>query len=220
MFALLPVRTTFLATPSLPLVVPRAVFDEFGWTPSRVLEWRSPDSPLVIGPLDADLPLGMAFVLRQSWPAIPTELARLHVGRRYELGDELALAPYGIDDATDQLFAERRDAHATFWLATDNLNALFWALHDWAHFHNHGPFVERTATELQCDVSALCWLRLNRERIPLGDHAWESWCEQVRAVHRARCEHEPPGVALDDSILLDAARLRTLAESLEPAMQR
>lgn len=205
-------RVTMLETPPLPLLVHPSVFDAFNWEPSTVLEWRTPGEGIEINRLDGDLTLRLAFVLRQPWDVLPTELARLHTGRGYGLKDELALAPYGIDDATDQLYAHRRPAREVFWLAADNLNALFWGLHDWAHFHNHGEFTERAATELQCDASALAWLWRNRARVPLSDQDWESLREQVLAEHHRRCEHEPPGVPIDATVLEDSARLKALAE--------
>ena len=203
-------RIEQLETPPLPLLVPASVFDAFGWQPSSLLEWRTPGSTIARGDLDPELPLGFAFVLRQAWGAVPTELARLHVGRGYDLGDELCLAPYGIDDATDQLFAHRRPAREVFFLAADNLNALFWALHDWSHFHNHGPFDERTATELQCDAAALAWLWKNRARLPLPDDDWEQLRAAVVALHERRLRDEPPGVALDDDVLRDPRLLQRL----------
>ena len=84
---------------------------------------------------------------------LPRELARLHAFG-YGLEEEWALAPYAIDDATDLLFEKRTTPNGTLWLAADGLRALAWGLHDWAHFHNHGPFEERAWTELQCDASA------------------------------------------------------------------
>lgn len=210
-----PPRVTLLETPPLPLLVDPRVFDAFNWQRSTTLEWRAPsDRPFELNALDPDLPLRMAFVLRAPWDALPMELARLHTGRGYELADEWALAPYGIDDATDQLFAHRREAREVFWLAADNLNALHWGLHDWAHFHSHGAFEERTATELQCDASALAWLWRNRARVPLSDDAWEAHRAAVDAVHRARLAREPPRVRADHGLLGDAARLRALAEAL------
>ena len=205
-------RIELLETPPLPLLVPAGVFDAFRWQPSSLLEWRTPEPTIALGELDPELPLGFAFVLRQPWAAIPTELARLHVGRAYGLGDELCLAPYGIDDATDQLFAHRRPAHDVFWLAADNLNALFWALHDWSHFHNHGPFDDRTATELQCDAAALAWLWKNRGCLPLPEVDWLRLHAAVVALHERRLRDEPPGTPLDDGVLRDPRRLRCLVE--------
>ena len=102
----------------------------------------------------------------RAW--IPRELARLHAFG-LGLGDEEALAPWAIDDATDGLHARRCRPREVFWLAADNMNALFWGLHDWAHFHNHGPFVERAENELQCDVAALAWMWRNRDAIGISD---------------------------------------------------
>ena len=211
-------RTTLLETPPIPLIVDPRTFDAFAWNASHVLEWRTPGDVVEINALDPDLPLRMAFVLRAPWGDVPTEIARLHVGRApYHLADEPALAPFGIDDATDQLFFQRRDAHATFWLAADNLNALFWALHDWAHFHNHGEFDERTATELQCDTTALAWLWRNRSVVPIDDETWESVRLQVLAIHERRLVNDPPGVAFDDTLLRDSKALRRMAETLSNA---
>ncbi len=96
-----------------------------------------------------------------------------------------------------------RDA---LWLAADNLNALFWGLHDWAHFHNHGPFEphQRAWTEVQCDASALVWLWINRRDVPLSEPAWERLREQVVRLSRKRFEDD--GASFDEG-LLDAARL-------------
>lgn len=132
----------------------------------------------------------MVFVLHADgadWPGafLPRELARLHaIG--LGLGDEDALAPWAIDDATDGLYARRLRPRDVLWLAADNLNALFWGLHDWAHFHNHGPFVEVAWTELQCDTSALAWLWINRDRVPLSEAAWERVRREVEALARGR----------------------------------
>ncbi len=211
-------RTTVLDTPPVPRVVDASVFDAFAWNQSTVLEWRTPHDGIEINALDPDLPLRMAFVLREPWSAVPTELARLLVGRKgYDLVDELALAPYGIDDATDQLFAARRDAHATFWLAADNLNALFWALHDWSHFHHHGAFEERTATELQCDTAALAWLWLNRDRVPIGDHDFDALREQLLVIHARRDADDPPTIPTGAPLYADRAALVRFAESLRTA---
>ncbi len=110
----------------------------------------------------------MVFVLREPRAFLPMELACLHA---FGLGlvEEMALAPYGIDDATDGLYEYRVRPGDAMWLAADNLNALVWGLHDWAHFHNHGPFEARAWTELQCDGTALAWLRRNAGAIGLDD---------------------------------------------------
>jgi hypothetical protein len=210
-------RVVQLRTPALPLLVDPRVFDGFAWQASTVLEWRTPGAAIELNAFDPDLPLRMAFVLRTPWDALPTELARLHAGRGYGLTDELALAPYGIDDATDQLYAHRRAAHEVFWFAADNLNALFWGLHDWAHFHNHGAFTERAATELQCDASALAWLWLNRAQVPLADDRWEILRGEVARAHGALRAAEPPSVAADPRVLAEPRRLIELATRAEAA---
>jgi hypothetical protein len=105
-------------------------------------------------------------------------------------------------------------AREVFWLAADNLNALFWGLHDWAHFHNHGEFEERAATELQCDAAALCWLWLNRAAVPLPDAAWDRLRAQVYAAHLRLREERPPTVAADPAVLREPARLIALAQGL------
>lgn len=136
---------------------------------------------------------------------LPRELARLHAPG-YGLNEEWALAPYGIDDATDLLFEKRALPNETLWLAADGLRALTWGLHDWAHFHNHGPFEERAWTELQCDVSALAWLRINREKIPGFDHAaWERTRAAISSIAQTRFDDEEkafdPNLLASDSIL-------------------
>jgi hypothetical protein len=72
------------------------------------------------------------------------------------------------------------------WLAADNLNALFWGLHDWAHFHNHGPFDERAWTELQCDAAALAWVRGNRAVIGIDDRSVARLETEVMELCRKR----------------------------------
>src|SRR5262249_47510996 len=135
-----------------------------------VLEWRRPHSELVIGnaPIGAENPPGLVFVMREPLDWLPSEPAHLHAFG-YGLADERALAPWAIDDATDLLFERRKRPRDAFWLAADSLEALFWGLHDWAHFHNHGPFDQPAMTELQCDLVALAWLQANaEERIGIG----------------------------------------------------
>jgi hypothetical protein len=184
------VRTVHLRTPPAPCVVPAHVFDAFGWCMSDELEWRCGESrwdPTTR--VDGSDPARMVFVLRQPCHFLPSELARLHA---FGLGlaDEEALAPWAIDVATDELFARRAQPSRLLWLAADNLNALFWGLHDWAHFHHHGPFEERAWNELQCDTTALAWLRMNLEHVPLARHAWDGLRAQVEGVSRGRFDAE------------------------------
>jgi hypothetical protein len=123
------------------------------------------------------------------------------------LTDEDALAPWAIDDATDELYAHRVRPGDALWLAADNLNALFWGLHDWAHFHSHGPFEQRAWTELQCDATALAWLWENRTLVPLAEAAWDRARRDVAVLGRARFAGER--LALDEA-LLEAPRLQAL----------
>jgi hypothetical protein len=129
---------------------------------------------------------------------LPQELAALHA---FGLGltGEMALAPYGIDDATDELYARRVRPRDVLWLAADNLNAIFWGLHDWAHFHNHGAFEERAWTELQCDAAALAWMWINREAIGITDDVWTRARAEVERVSAKRFAAE--GKAFDAKVL-------------------
>lgn len=180
-----------LATPPTACIVPQGVFDAFGWCASDELEWRR--KPAYFDdctPIDGADPARMVFVVHAHLPAgerafLPRELARVHA-TGLGLDDEEALAPWAIDDATDGLHAQGRRPRDILWLAADNLNALFWGLHDWAHFHNHGPFVQVAWTELQCDASALAWLWANRDRVPLSAAVWERVRNEVTSLSRAR----------------------------------
>jgi hypothetical protein len=204
-----------LATPPVACLPPAdlepPVFDAFGWCESDFLEWRSPAGTRTgmwdgMPILDGADPRRMVFVLHGRCDFLPRELARLHaVG--LGLGDEEALAPWGIDAATDELYAHRVRPRDALWLAADNLNALFWGLHDWAHFHNHGAFEQRAWTELQCDASALAWLWRNRDAIGLASETWERLRVEVAELSRGRFASE--GKALDEG-LLEAGRMREL----------
>jgi len=175
-----------LETPAPACLAPPGVFDAFGWCQSDHLEWRRPASRWDdIGRLDGSDPARMVFVMRRPCSFLPWELARLHaIG--LGLTDEVALAPWAIDDATDELYARRMRPRDVLWLAADNLNALFWGLHDWAHFHSHGPFEERAWTELQCDATALAWLWVNRDVVRLEERGWERIRLEAEALSRAR----------------------------------
>ena len=211
-------RVVHLATPPIARLVPADVFDAFGWCASDVLEWRSPAGPRRgwdgCARIDGADPARMVFVLREPEegaaevaPFLPRELARLHA---FGLGlrDEQALAPWAIDDATDLLWEHRVRPADALWVAADNLNALFWALHDWAHFHNHGPFVQRAYNELQCDAAALAWLWKNRGVVRLEQDAWEQVRRDVVELSRGRFAAE--GVAFDEGPL-EAGRIQSLA---------
>lgn len=198
-----------LATPPAARLVPEGVFDAFGWCDSDGLEWRSPAGAWDDAtPIDGSDPARMVFVTRPGAAAfLPRELACVHA---FGLGltDEEALAPWAIDDATDELYARRVRPRDALWLAADNLNALFWGLHDWAHFHSHGPFVERAWTELQCDATAVAWLWENRARVPrMTESTWERVRQSVAALSRGRFAGE--GLVLDEAVF-DARRLQAL----------
>jgi hypothetical protein len=204
-----------LATPPTPCIVPEGVFDAFGWCASDELEWRRPPARWdVATPIDGSDPARMVFVMHprhgpDRGAQLPRELARLHAPG-LGLGEEEALAPWAIDDATDELYARRVRPRDVFWLAADNLNALFWGLHDWAHFHNHGEFVEVAWTELQCDASALAWLWANRDRLPLDDTTWERVRREVEGLSRARFATGGIRRTEDALDLLASARIQAL----------
>jgi hypothetical protein len=215
-----PVRTVVLRTPQLPCVVPPDVFDAFGWCASDVLEWRhtttrrgnaakaeGTESAANHARLDGSNPPGMAFVMRRPLGFLPCELARLHV---FGLGleGEMALSPWAIDDATDRLYEQRARPRECFWLAAGDINALFWGLHDWAHFHNHGPFTQRAWTELQCDLSALAWLWINRYAAELDEGVWEAMRSQAESLSLTRFATD--GLVFDAK-LLGASRIANLA---------
>ena len=196
----------FLETPPLPRIVPADVFDAFGWCDSERLEWRRPADGGSSGrgarawdestPIDGADPARMVFVMRAECTFLPRELARLHA---FGLGleDEWALAPYAIDDATDELHARGVRPADLLWLAADNLNALFWGLHDWAHFHNHGAFEphQRALTEVQCDAAALSWTHRNRRAIGVSPARWVRMKEEVLALSASRLASD--GVRFD-----------------------
>ena len=200
-----------LLTPPVPLLTPGGVFDAFGWSPSARLDWGRPAARA----LDRDTPVtsanppGMVFVMREECTFLPRELAALHVA---EMGftEEWALAPWGIDDATDLLFEHRAAPGELLWLATGSIAGLFWGLHDWAHFHNHGPFEERAWTELQCDAAALAWMWTNRAAIGLSEEEWERVRAEALSVGRARFAEEGKPF---EAVWMAAERLWTLVPS-------
>lgn len=214
----LTVRVLSLATPPLPLLVAAETFDAFSWVASEVLELRCPGDALTLNELDDALPLGMAFVFRAPFAPLPAELAWLHTGRAQakSLGitDETCLAPYALDDATDALFAHRQPPGETFYLAADNVNAVYWALHDWSHFHNHGSFDDRPSTEYQCDAAALAWLWINRAQLPLPDAHWERLRAGAVECHRRLRAERPETRCPERTLLEDADALQRMAESL------
>jgi hypothetical protein len=193
--AVMPPTIQTLRTPPVARIVPDGVFDAFAWCVSDRLEWRRPRGPWdTETPIDASNPERMVFVLhshlaaadRELWPR---ELARLHV-TALGLGEDEALAPWAIDDATDRLYEHGTRPRDVFWLAADSLRALFWGLHDWGHFHSHGPFEQVAWTELQCDATALAWLWANRGRLELGEATWQRALLEVATVCRERFDAE------------------------------
>ncbi|MBX3190803.1 MAG: hypothetical protein KF819_27645 [Labilithrix sp.] len=182
----------------MPCVVagraPGPVFDAWGWCASDVIAWRRLDpwsASSTESSIDGKNPADLVFVLHEDADCtfLPRELARLHaIG--YGLTNEWALAPWAIDDATDLFFEHGVRPRDVLWLAAPSLDALVWGLHDWVHFHNHGPFDQPAMTELQCDLVALAWLRLNREAIGVGDREIERVACDLAALSRSRFANE------------------------------
>lgn len=208
-------RAHLLAVPPVPCIVHASVFDAFGWHTSDTLEWLHLDRPADTVELpSSENPPGLAFVIRgdaRAFPFLPWELCELHVPRiGLPLGSRM-LAPWAIDDATDLLYETRTPPGNALFLATTSVAALFWGLHDWAHFHSHGPFEERAATELQCDVTALVWLRLNAAITGIDEATWERTREAAVGLTRARATQE--GVTLDEN-KLSCEHLLALVDAL------
>lgn len=186
-----------LQVPPLPNVTPAGVFDAYGWCESRHLEVLLPDEGLAeelcIG---ADNPPGFAFVFRGPTFGLPHEPGELHLPGLLETGSQV-LAPYAIDDATDGLYEQRLTPSDVFFLAVTRMDALHWGLHDWCHFHNHGPFEQRAWTELGCDRAATRWLQLNAHA--LGIEAAQR--AQLESSVRALCTQR----FADEGILIEVS---------------
>ena len=211
---------TRLATPPIPCIVHANVFDAFAWHPSESLEWLTRDGLGVRELPSSKNPPGLGFVLRGeagAFPFLPREDAHLHLPGVPLAEGATMLAPWAIDDATDLLYETRTPPNDALTLATTSLAALYWGLHDWAHFHNHGDFVERAANELQCDCAALSWLWINRAAIGLSEARWSRLRGEVLDAHRDRCQRLPPAAAMNSSFLEDELKLCALAESLVTA---
>jgi hypothetical protein len=194
------VTTRMLRVPALPRVVRDGVFDAWSWCESDTLEWRCPSIHASMlehatFTITGDNPPNLAFVMKRACTHLPSELAQLHAFG-YGLTDELALAPYAIDDATDVLHERRLSPRDVFWLAASSLDALLWGLHDWVHFHNHGPFEEPAMTELQCDLVALAWLRLNANEVGVSKASLDAAARGLAdlSAQRFREEAVPPPV--------------------------
>ena len=183
--------TLMLDVPPMARVVPDGVFDAWSWCNSDVVEWRRPAGTSLVSaaPIEGQNPPGLVFVMREECELLPRELARLHAFG-YGLDGELALAPYAIDDATDLLHEHHLRPGDVFWLAASTLDALLWGLHDWVHFHNHGPFDQPAMTELQCDLVALAWLRLNAPRIGLEATTLDKVARDLALLSRRRFQEE------------------------------
>jgi hypothetical protein len=210
-----------LETPPLPRLAPDGVFDAFGWCASDGIDWGRPSGRVLDTGMEVTSanPPGMVFVMRGDVAFLPRELARLHA-TEMGLEEEWALAPWAIDDATDSLFERRARPGEHLWLAASSVASLFWGLHDWAHFHSHGPFERRAWTELQCDVSALAWLEVNRGALePLGVDAgvMERVRREAEEVARARFAEEASEIDRFDASFFAPARLRAIAASIAVA---
>lgn len=191
-----------LATNDDDRALEERVFDAWAWCASDVLEWRTPMASQTLDKsvsLSAENPADLVFVFREGADSsfLPRELARFHA-RGYGLDEEWALAPYAIDDATDLLYERRVAPRELFWLAAASLRALVWGLHDWAHFHNHGPFDEPSHTELACDLVALAWLRINRESVGVDDEDLERVARELAALSQARFLREGKSAPVSD----------------------
>jgi hypothetical protein len=203
---------TILSTPPAPRIVPEGVFDAFRWCDSDELEWRRPDAWDRHAEVTASNPPGMVFILRHECDFLPRELGRLHAPG-LDLEEEWALAPYAIDDATDALHARRVTPGRLLWLAAADLAGLVWGLHDWSHFHNHGPFEARAMTELQCDAAALVWLSINLASVGIDEAAWERVRCALAVVAAARFAEER---ASFDPAWLARERLIEIANAISP----
>ena len=113
---------------------------------------------------------------------LPKERSELHDPRI----PGWALAPWAIDDATDGFYEHRARPREILSLHAPSLPAIVWGLHDWAHFHNHGPFDDPPMTELQCDLVALAWVRLNADALRLTPTDLEDVRADLACLARSR----------------------------------
>jgi hypothetical protein len=184
-----------LQTPPVACIVPENVFDGFGWCASASLRVRSAQAQLRCGAADIDAltsdnPAGMLFIVHGACPQdLPLESAEGHTSHA-ALNAAQVLAPWAIDDATDSLFATRTAPHSVLSLWTRDFAGLYWGLHDWSHFHNHGPFEARAWTELQCDFAALCWVHANRTVLDVAEGVGTQLAQRVIALSEARFQAE------------------------------
>jgi hypothetical protein len=179
-----------LDVPATPCWVPLDVFDAYGWCASDTLTLTAPAPVLRHLPVSAENPGEMLFVIETPPPfVLPREAAAGHAPRWFDAATHI-LAPYAIDDATDGFFEHRVAPRAHLSLWTDSVRGVFWGLHDWCHFHNHGPFEQRALTELQCDATALYWLARNADHLGLDATAWRTLCNQVIDLTLARVDED------------------------------
>jgi hypothetical protein len=198
-------RERYLQLTPPACVVPEGVFDAFGWCSTGELRLRTPAAGLALGAeLTDENPAEMVFVFHGppgAWLDLPRELATLHAPALTEPA-ECILAPYAIDDATDAFYTHRCAPNTQLLLATTTLRGVFWGLHDWCHFHNHGPFEARAWTELQCDVAALTWMFACQEALECSSDALRRIAVRAEKLAETRFQAEGFGASL-------AAQVRT-----------
>lgn len=181
-----------LSTGSIERLVDSAVLPAHEWTRPRWLDVLTPATLDMDSQITADNPPRMLFVLASTATLdLPAESGVLHFRELPE--HSRVLAPWAIDDATDRLFETRTPPEELLCLATDSLRGLFWGLHDWAHFHSHGPFERIAETELQCDVAALVWLWEARASFSIDAQRYARVVEDVLAIWRERFMAERRG---------------------------
>jgi hypothetical protein len=180
-----------LIVPPFPLQVRAEVFDGFGWCSSTTLrlslparrhelQWKALDR------INFDNPAGMYFVRTHGARCeLPEEDASGH-SAHWALAGRRILAPWAIDDATDALYAQRIVPRLELELWANDVAGVYWGLHDWVHFHNHGAFDDRPATELQCDLTALDWIHRNRQLLSLDAQCISTLVLRIRDLNAHR----------------------------------
>ena len=170
----------------MPRVVEDGVFDAWSWCESDWIDWTAgPEGHVARRRIsDGTNPSDLLFLMHAECSFLPRELAHLHAS-----GIEgWALAPWAIDDATDGFYEHRVRPRDVLRLHAPSIPALVWGLHDWAHFHNHGPFDDPPMTELQCDLVALAWIRANADALGLGNGDIASIRDDLASLARGRFE--------------------------------
>lgn len=183
------VQNARLSTGPVSRLVDAAVLPDHEWATPRWLDVTFPDVFDRKERVTADNPPRMLFVLSPTCAVeLPSESGILHM--RELDADSRVLAPWAIDDATDRLFLASTAPEPIMSLATDSLRGLFWGLHDWAHFHSHGPFERIAETELQCDVAALVWLWEARATFLVDESTYARIVADVLALWQQRFSAE------------------------------